>query len=219
MKKENGLILALDVIDREEALRLIGYVADYLDAIKVNYPLILSSGIEIIKELSDIKPVIADFKIADIPYTSSLSSELAFKAGASGIIVHGFSGRDTVSAVINIASRYKGDVFVVSELSNEGGKEFLTPVSDKIVQMANDLGCSGIIAPATRPERIAHFRKIARNLTIISPGVGAQGGILEDVIRAGADFIIVGRSIYNAENPGKVAKEYADRIEQILKKR
>lgn len=217
MRKESGLILALDVIDEREALKITEEVSHYFDAIKVNYPLVLSSGLEIISQLSSFKPVIADFKVADIPYTSSLISHLAFKAGASSVVVHGFTGRDTINAVIESGKPFNGEVYVVSELSSKGGTEFFPQVSDKIVEMARDLGCDGIIAPATRVERIAHFNKIAENLTIISPGIGAQGGKIEDAIKAGAEFIILGRSIYRSADPQGAASDYVNRFKQILK--
>ncbi len=217
MRKESGLILALDVIERQDAIKITEEVSHHFDAIKVNFPLVLSSGIDIIGQLAEFKPVIADFKIADIPYTSSLISQLAFKAGASAVIVHGFTGSDTVSAVIDSGKPFKGEVYVVSELSSKGGKEYFPPVADKIVEMAIDLGCNGIIAPATRVERIAHYRKMSEELTIIAPGIGAQGGKVEEAIKAGADFIILGRSIYRSADPQGAANDYVNRIKQILK--
>lgn len=217
MRKESGLILALDVIDKQEAIKITEEVSHHFDAIKVNYPLVLSSGIDIIARLSDLKPVIADFKVADIPYTSSLISQLAFQAGASAVIVHGFTGSDTVSSVMDSGKPFKGEVYVVSELSSTGGKEYFPAVSDKIVEMAIGLGCTGIIAPATRVERIAHYRKMSEELTIIAPGIGAQGGKVEDAIKAGADFFILGRSIYRSADPQGAARDYANRIKQILK--
>ena len=45
------------------------------------------------------------------------------------------------------------------------------------------------------------IRKIAVDLTIIPPGVGAQGGSAGDAIRAGADYVIAGRSIYQSDDP------------------
>ena len=62
--------------------------------------------------------------------------------------------------------------------------------------------------------RIKHIRKLIGNLKILSPGVGAQGGSASGAIRAGADYIIVGRSIYNAENPKAVATKIAGDIRQ-----
>ncbi|MFW5935720.1 MAG: orotidine 5'-phosphate decarboxylase / HUMPS family protein [Candidatus Hadarchaeota archaeon] len=112
---------------------------------------------------------------------------------------------------------FNGEVYIVSELSSKGGTQFFPAISDKIVEMAIDLGCDGIIAPATRVERIAHYRKMSEELTIISPGVGAQGGEAEAAIKAGADFIILGRSIYRSADPQGAAQDYVNRVKQILK--
>ena len=54
------------------------------------------------------------------------------------------------------------------------------------------------------------IRKIAIDLSIISPGVGAQGGSVGGTIRAGADYVIVGRSIYQPDDPAAGAKQIAD---------
>jgi len=217
MEKNIGLILALDITDAEKALEIAGRVSEHVDMIKVNYPLVLSAGIDIVAKLADLKPVIADFKIADIPYTSSLIADIAFKNGASAVIAHGFAGSDTLKSILDVASNYDGEVYVVTELSSEGGKEFLTSVSNKIAELARKLGCHGIIAPATRVERVAELRKIVGDLKVITPGVGVQGGKVEDVIKAGADYIIVGRSIYNAENPEQAAKEFKEMIKMCSK--
>ena len=212
MQRKTGIVVALDVDDTSIAAK----IAEWVDAIKVNYPLVLSKGISVIRELAACKPVIADFKIADVPHISAKIAELAFKNGAKAVITHGFTGSDSVKAVLKVASQFDGEVYVVSELSSEGGKEFMTGVSEKIVEMAKKLGCSGIIAPATRPERIKKLREIAGNMQILSPGVGAQGGKAVEAIRAGADFIIVGRSIYEGDAV-KNAKALAEQLREVLK--
>jgi orotidine-5'-phosphate decarboxylase len=53
-------------------------------------------------------------------------------------------------------------------------------------------------------------------MMILTPGVGAQGGSAADAIRAGADYIIVGRSIYQADDPGAAATELAGEIQKAL---
>ena len=199
------LILALDLMDRQKAIRIVKEVSEYISAIKVNYPLILSAGIEIIGELNRIKPVIADFKIADIPYTSSLIARIAFENGAKAVIVHGFAGRETVKAVLDVAKRFDGEVYVVTELTSS--IEFFENVSDKIARMAKELKCDGIIAPGNRAKRVAELRKIVGDLKILCPGIGIQGGDVKAVIEAGADGVIVGRSIYASENPKKEVKK------------
>lgn len=208
------MILALDVIDREKALRIAEDVQVFVDAIKVGYPLILATGLEIIRELARFTPVIADIKVADIPNTNRLICEQVFKAGADAIIVQGFTGRDSLDACIEVASEYRKNVFVVSEMSHPGGAEFLQPAAEAIARMAVEAGAFGLVAPATRPERVKMIREIIGDeLAIISPGVGAQGGKASDVIAAGADWVIVGRSIYNAEYPKEAACEIAEEIE------
>ncbi len=112
------MILALDVTEREEALKIAENVREFVDAIKVGYPLILATGLDIIRELARFAPVIADFKVADIPNTNRLICEQVFKAGADAVIVQGFTGRDSLDACIEVASKYGKDVFVVSEMSH-----------------------------------------------------------------------------------------------------
>jgi orotidine-5'-phosphate decarboxylase len=103
-------------------------------------------------------------------------------------------------------------------MSHPGGAEFLQPVGEAIARMASEAGAFGLVAPATRPERVKKIRKIIGDkLTIISPGVGAQGARASDVIAAGADWVIVGRSIYKAELPKEAASEIAAEIEAELR--
>jgi orotidine-5'-phosphate decarboxylase len=209
MQKKNRIILALDVTSLADAMRVVEAVKDHVDAIKINWPLILAAGPNIISELSRVKDVICDMKIADIPNTNKLIVEQAMSRGAAAVICHGFTGDDSVKACVDAA---KGQVFVVTEMSHPGGKQFTAPVADKLAAIARAVGARGIVAPATRPERIADLRKIIGNLEIISPGVGAQGGKASDTIRAGADYIIVGRAIYEAPNPALAAKKLADEV-------
>ena len=209
MQKKTRIILALDVTSHADALRVVGVVKDYVDAIKINWPLILAAGPDIIREMSKVKDVICDFKISDIPNTNRLIVEQAMSRGASAVICHGFAGEDSVKACVDAA---KGQVFVVTEMSHPGGKQFTAPVADMLAAIAKAAGARGIVAPATRPERISALRKIIGNMEIITPGVGAQGGKASDAIRAGADYIIVGRAIYEAADPRDAARKLADEV-------
>ncbi|MCU0851947.1 MAG: orotidine-5'-phosphate decarboxylase [Thermoplasmata archaeon] len=209
MEKKNRVILALDVTSRPDAMRVVKAVREHVDAIKINWPLILAAGPDIISEMSKVKAVICDLKIADIPNTNRLIVEQAMSRGASAVIAHGFTGDDSVKACVEAA---KGQVFVVTEMSHPGGKQFTAPAADRLAAMAKACGARGIVAPATRPERISDLRKIIGKMEIISPGVGAQGGKASDAIRAGADYIIVGRAIYEAPDPGAAAKSLADEV-------
>jgi len=213
MKKETRLILALDEPEKEKALNVAEEVYDVVDAVKVNYPLVLSAGISIVEELAELSDVICDFKIADIPNTNMLIVKEVLKHNASGVIVHGFMGQDSVKACVDAAEGR--DVFVVTEMSHPGAVEFMQPLTDKLAKLAVNAGVAGVIAPGTRPERIKHIRNIVGDLLILTPGVGAQGGKACDAISAGADYVIVGRSIYKSDNPRKTAVEIVNEIRGV----
>ena len=213
MNVDSKIILALDVTDREDAMRITKDVCEYVAAIKIGYPLVLAAGLDIVDDISYYAPVIADFKVADIPNTNRLICEQAFEAGAEAVIVHGFVGKDSVEACVDVADENGGMIFVVCDMSHPGGMEYIESHAEEMAKMATEVGAFGIVAPATRPERIKKLRDIIGNgLTIISPGVGAQGGSAMDAIKAGADYVIVGRSIYNAESPKETIKKIMDEV-------
>lgn len=207
IEKNTRIILALDVTAREDAMRIVGAVREHVDAIKINWPLVLGAGPQMITELSKVRQVICDFKISDIPNTNRLIVEQAMARGASAVICHGFAGDDSVKACVDAA---KGQVFVLTEMSHPGGKQFTAPVADRLAALAKASGARGIVAPATRPERISALREIVGDMEIITPGVGAQGGSASDALRAGADFVIVGRAIYEAPDPAAAARRLAE---------
>jgi orotidine-5'-phosphate decarboxylase len=204
------LILALDVTVREKAIEIARACAPHIDAIKIGYPLALSCGLGIAHDLARERlPLIADFKVADIPNTSGLICNAAFDAGFSAVICHGFAGMDTVKACVAAAHARGGACYVVAEMSHPGGKEFFAGgVPEQIASDAILAGADGIIAPATRPDRVRVLRGIIGTRKILSPGVGAQGGDA-DAVAPLVDGIIVGRSIYDAPDPAAAAKGYA----------
>jgi orotidine-5'-phosphate decarboxylase len=205
------IILALDPTTKKDAIRVAQAAAPHIDAIKIGYPLILAEGLKITDELTPLGlPLIADFKVADIPNTNRLITEQVFSAGFSSIICHGFAGSDSVEACADIAHSHGGECFVVAEMSHPGGAEFFQGgIAEQITEMVRNTSADGIIAPATRPQRTKVLRDILGNKKILSPGVGAQGGDPK-IIAELVDGIIIGRAIYEAENPASAAAEYAD---------
>jgi orotidine-5'-phosphate decarboxylase len=214
MRRDTGLIIALDETDAAKALKIAAAVSDKVDAIKVNWPLILSAGPEIITRLSEMSYVLCDLKVADIPNTVRLIVEGAVSRKASGVIVHAFTGEDSLKEAVSAAG--KADIFAVTEMSHPGGAAFTARHAEEMAEMGVRCGVSGFIAPATRPERVETIRKIIGDLKILSPGVGAQGGSASSAISAGADYVIVGRAIYGAKDPASAAAAIADEIRPLL---
>ncbi len=214
MEVKNKIILALDLENMEKALNVVEDVSKYINTIKIGYPLVLSEGLEsisLVKEKIDCK-VIADFKVADIPSTNSMITDLTFKAGADAVIVHGFVGRDSVEACVETADKYRGDVFLLTEMSHPGASDFLQNVSEDVARMGVDLGMNKYVAPSTRLDRLAKIRQIVGNASlIISPGVGVQGGDPARTLEF-ADALIIGRSIYNSQDPEKAVKSIINSI-------
>ncbi|MFA4826094.1 MAG: orotidine-5'-phosphate decarboxylase [Methanoregula sp.] len=204
------LILALDATEKKTALAIAEACAPHIDAIKLGYPLVLSCGLAIADEMAEYDiPLIADFKVADIPNTNRLIAEQVFEAGFSSIICHGFVGKDSVIACVETAFESGGACYVVAEMSHPGATGFFHGgTAEKIAELAMECGADGIIAPATRPERVKILRGIVGRRKILSPGVGAQGGDAGTIANL-VDGIIVGRAIYEAEDPAKAAQAFA----------
>ena len=214
MKMDSRLVLALDETDGKKALAIAESVGDIVDAIKINWPLVLSEGPQMITKLSEMSDVICDFKVADIPNTVRLIVENAVSRGASAVIVHAFTGDDSLKAAVEAAG--DAEIYAVTEMSHPGGKMFTAKHAEEMAKLGVECGVKGFIAPATRPERIADIRKIIGDLKILSPGVGAQGGKASDAIKAGATYAIVGRAIYGSDDPRKAAETFAEDIRTVL---
>ncbi|WP_295609022.1 orotidine-5'-phosphate decarboxylase [uncultured Methanobrevibacter sp.] len=215
MNIKNNLILALDVGSESEAVEICDSIKDYIDTIKIGYPLALAEGLEIINKLKDKFgfQVICDFKVADIDATNSKICDETFKAGADAIICHGFVGSDSVQACLDVANKYEKELFLLTEMSHPGAKMFLQKNADAIAQMGVDMGITNYVAPATRLNRLADIRRIVgKDAYIISPGVGKQGGDGKRTLEI-SNAIIVGRSIYESDNPKEACENLIDSLD------
>ena len=215
MEIKNNLILALDVGSESEAIEICDSIKDYIDTIKIGYPLALAEGLEIINKLKDKFgfQVICDFKVADIDATNSKICDETFKAGADAIICHGFVGFDSVQACLDVANKYEKELFLLTEMSHPGAKMFLQKNADAIAQMGVNMGITNYVAPATRLDRLADIRQIVgKDAYIISPGVGKQGGDGKKTLEI-SNAIIVGRSIYESDNPKEACKELINSLD------
>ncbi|MBR0472757.1 MAG: orotidine-5'-phosphate decarboxylase [Methanosphaera sp.] len=211
---KNKIILALDVEEEKKAFSILENTTKYLDTIKIGYPITLALGPQIIttiKENFDVK-IIADFKVADIDATNEKIVRNTLNYGADSIIVHGFTGEDSVIACKNAAENLGKEIFLLTEMSHPGAERFLKPVSLEIAQMGVELGIRNYVAPATKLDRLEKIRKIVgKDSFIISPGVGVQGGEAKETLQY-ADAAIIGRSIYNSDSPQETLKNIIQTI-------
>lgn len=218
IEPENGLMIALDLIDLEAMLNLAESIHRYVDAFKVGIYSIARLGSRVIEELSslDLRPVIVDLKLADVPHINERVAECLRDSGASGLIVHGFVGEDSVRACM----LEDLDVFVVCAMTNPGADEILGRFSEDLALLAKKIGTRGVVAPANKPPILRRIREIVgEDLLVISPGVGVQGGDLEEAIRSGADIAIVGRSIYSSPDPISRARRMSEIARRTLEER
>lgn len=209
MNIKNNLILALDVTNKDKALEICKQVKPYINTIKIGYPLTLAEGLKIIKIIKDEfnANIICDYKVADIDATNSKICDLTFDAGADAIICHGFVGSDSVRACLDSANDHGKEIFLLTEMSHPGAKMFLQKDAEAIAKMGVDMGITNYVAPATRLGRLSKIRDIAGDdACIISPGVGKQGGDAKKTLEF-ASAIIVGRSIYESDNPALVCEK------------
>ncbi len=218
--RKTGIMLALDVPDRDSAFRLLDRVAGEIDVIKFNYPLVLREGLEIITRVRETyrKPILADFKVADVPVTNNRIIGLCREAGADGVMVQGFIGIDAIQSAIEAAGELK--IFVVTQLTNPGGLDFTARFTEDFAGLARMLGAAGVQAPGNRPEVVERVRKIVgEEMMIACCGIGVQGGEFGAAIAAGGDFEIIGRAIHQAPDPARAAAGIREAIAPALEKR
>lgn len=215
MDVKNNIILAMDLMDLKEAERVCESINKYIDTIKIGYPLTLAEGLSTIGFFKDNfnYKVICDYKVADIPATNEKIANQTFDAGADAIICHGFVGPDSVDACKTSAEEHGKEVFLLTEMSHPGAVKFLQKDADEIARMGVEMGITNYVAPSTRLDRLSEIRDIVgKDSFIISPGVGTQGGDPKETLKY-SNALIIGRSIYNAEDPEKATKDIIDSIQ------
>jgi len=114
----------------------------------------------------------------------------------------------TTEAMIDQCKKGGLEPVLVLEMTQPGATHFLREgASEDLARYAKDRGVRYFVAPATRPERIEVYRKIIGDeCEIISPGIGPQktGDPVKDAesaVRAGADHLVIGRALIDAEDP------------------
>lgn len=141
-------------------------------------------------------PVILDAKRGDIGSTCEHYAREAFERfEADCVTLSPYMGEDTVAPYL--AWPEKG-AFLLCRTSNKsgdelqmldvgGGERLFERVARLVAEKWNRTGELGLVVGATYPEELAAVRRIAPDIPLLVPGVGAQGGDVEAAVKAGMD--------------------------------
>ena len=194
----------------------------FLCGIKLNFHLLLPlSGKEILKINNTAHryglQTIADIKLNDIGNTNRVTTENLWNLGFDAVIANPIMGLDSLKNLVKSSHKHNKGVITLCHMSAPEAKlsydlEIKTGKEQQLYQLFLDWALAskvdGIVVGATFPNIIQYCAKRAgKSLSIFSPGVGTQGGSASEVMSAGTNFLIVGRTILNSKNPVKVAKE------------
>ncbi|TAL12530.1 MAG: orotidine-5'-phosphate decarboxylase [Chloroflexota bacterium] len=143
-------------------------------------------------------PVIADAKRGDIGTTAARQAVALFDVlGADAVTVNPYLGSEAVEPLLERIDRF---AYVLCRTSNPGAGELqnlelagdgATPPEPLYARVARRAatwgpgGTVGLVVGATAPEELARIRQVAPSLAFLVPGIGAQGGDLEAVLRSG----------------------------------
>ena len=222
---------------RDFCLRLIAATADVAAAFKPNAAFFEAFGPEGMAALRDVIaavpndiPVVLDAKRGDIASTAEAYARAAFETlGADAITLSPYLGHDSLAPFLADPAR---GVFLLCKTSNPGAGDLQDlPLADRfpaqrlferVAEQARGWNVNdnlGLVVGATHPEALAAVRRVAPDLWILAPGVGAQGGDLAAALRAGlrADglglLVPISRQISRAADPRKAAVELVAAIQ------
>jgi orotidine-5'-phosphate decarboxylase len=172
--------------------------------------------------------VLADGKRGDVPVTARAyaqalvgETEGPFGAvqglGADAFTANPLLGRDAIGPLVEVAAERGAGCFLLVRTSNPGAAELQDtgdpPLHERLARLVDELGaewlgecglsCVGAVTGATRPDHLARLRELMPRAIFLLPGVGAQGGRVEDLGPAfaphpAAGLVTASRSIVDA---------------------
>jgi len=224
------LIFALDAPSRYEAEKFVGELDGTVDFFKVGIILHTSAGPDFISYLlKKGKKVFLDLKFFDIGETVRDAVRCAADSGVDFLTVHAV--RQVVESAVEGAASSKLKILAVTLLTSLGTRDLQESgtgmKAENLVllraKIAQEAGCAGII---TSGKEIASIRKtVGNNLLVVTPGVRPQGTSTDghkrfvtpfEAIKAGADYLVVGRPIKNAGNPREAALKIIGEMDEAL---
>jgi orotidine-5'-phosphate decarboxylase len=241
LKAKEKLIVALDVDSASRALDLFEELRDVAGMFKIGSQLFTAAGPDLVRQIiSQDGRIFLDLKFHDIPNTVAAAGVEATRLGVSIFNVHAAGGAEmmkrTAAAVDevclqeNLARPKVIAVTLLTSIDRDSLARIGLPnETQKLVsswaQLAAECGLEGVVAS---PQEIEIIRKaVAKpDFVIVTPGIRPAGDAQDDqrrvltpaeAIRAGADYLVVGRPILNATEPAAAANSIVAEIESALR--
>lgn len=215
----NKLIVALDVEDEKKALALVKTLRPAVDFFKVGLQLFTAAGPRVIEAINETgAAVFLDLKLFDIPNTVLKAIESGQRLGVSAMTLHALCGPETLKKASQISPRPKlWGVTVLTSFDDAALRHIgiNLPVKEQVgnlARMSKECGLNGVICS---PLEIGLVRETAgKGFEIVTPGV--RSGVSADdqkrtlsaagAVKAGADYLVVGRPILEAPSPREAAE-------------
>jgi orotidine-5'-phosphate decarboxylase len=236
------LIVALDVATADEARRAFDLLRDSAGMFKVGSQLFTAAGPVFVRELVAAGArVFLDLKFHDIPNTVASASREAVRLGVALFNVHAAGGGEMLRRAADVTSEESArlgvarpNLIAVTVLTSmdsnslaETGVEAKTVEEQvkRLARLAADCGLDGVVAS---PHEIAPVRDAVERepFLVVTPGVRPAAFSHDDqkrvmtpaeAMRAGADFVVVGRAILNSPDPARAAGEVVEEMSAALR--
>lgn len=226
------LIIALDVDELADAQALVKTLLPSAGMFKVGHQLFSRYGPAAVEMVHDAGgKVFLDLKYHDIPNTVKLAVEAATALRVAMLNVH-TSGGTMMMAEAAKAARLAAEklqcpkpivlgVTILTSLSDADIVELgmIAPVESQVVRLARLAHASGLDGVVASPREIARLRTaLPSGFIIVTPGVRTSVSPADDqkrtlspreALKAGADYLVVGRPILKASDPLRAAQEIA----------
>jgi len=216
----NRLALALDVDDLVVATRLAKELKPWFGVVKVGLELFSATGPDAVATMSELGfRVFLDVKLHDIPTTVGKAARVLGGLGASYLTLHAHGGPVMLRAGVeglNDGAQAAGIeppcALAVTLLTSD--RDAPAHILGKRVSVAVEGGCGGVVAAA---DDVREVKQLAPRLTVVVPGIRMNGEAHDQArpstpdaaVAAGADLLVIGRAVTNAEDRRAAAAHVA----------